>query len=84
MKSQETNPTNSKPELPGTPLVLPRPDFHFPGNVGRTYLDSDQAAVPAAGAGAEGCAERRAHPARRRGLRAVQHVRRRHPIANDG
>jgi arylsulfatase len=23
----------------GTPDVLPRPDFHFPGNVGRTYLD---------------------------------------------
>jgi hypothetical protein len=26
---------------PGTPSVLPRPDFHFPGNVGRTYQDSD-------------------------------------------
>lgn len=26
-----------------TPSVLPRPDFHFPGNVGRTYLDSDPA-----------------------------------------
>jgi hypothetical protein len=25
----------------GTPSVLPRPDFHFPGEVGRTYLDSD-------------------------------------------
>jgi arylsulfatase len=25
----------------GTPSVLPRPDFHFQGNVGRTYLDSD-------------------------------------------
>ena len=24
----------------GTPLVLPRPDYHFQGNVGRTYLDS--------------------------------------------
>lgn len=46
MKSQETNPTNSKPELPGTPLVLPRPDFHFPGNVGRTYLDSDKPQFP--------------------------------------
>src|SRR5262245_49889618 len=23
-----------------TPIVLPRPDFHFPGSVGRTYLDS--------------------------------------------
>src|SRR5262249_18723046 len=25
---------------PGTPIVLPRPDFHFPGEVGRTYLES--------------------------------------------
>jgi hypothetical protein len=25
----------------GTPATLPRPDFHFPGSVGRTYLDSD-------------------------------------------
>src|SRR5262245_14374761 len=31
---------------PGTPSVLPRPDFHFPGNVGRTYLDSDAAKFP--------------------------------------
>ena len=30
----------------GTPLVLPRPDFHFPGNVGRTYLDSDPPQFP--------------------------------------
>ncbi len=30
----------------GTPLVLPRPDFHFPGEVGRTYLDSDRAQFP--------------------------------------
>ena len=29
-----------------TPTVLPRPDFHFPGNVGRTYLDSDPAQFP--------------------------------------
>jgi hypothetical protein len=26
--------------------VLPRPDFHFPGNVGRTYLDSDSPQFP--------------------------------------
>jgi arylsulfatase len=26
--------------IKGTPLVLPRPDFHFPGEVGRTYLES--------------------------------------------
>src|SRR5262249_57646211 len=30
----------------GTPSVLPRPDFHFPGNVGRTYLDSDPGQFP--------------------------------------
>ncbi|BBO33543.1 arylsulfatase [Lacipirellula parvula] len=29
-----------------TPAVLPRPDFHFSGNVGRTYLDSDPAQFP--------------------------------------
>ncbi len=30
----------------GTPDHLPRPDFHFTGNVGRTYLDSDPATFP--------------------------------------
>jgi arylsulfatase len=30
----------------GTPSVLPRPDFHFPGNIGRTYLDSDPGQFP--------------------------------------
>jgi arylsulfatase len=30
----------------GTPIVLPRPDFHFPGNVGRTILDSDKPQFP--------------------------------------
>ncbi len=29
-----------------TPDVLPRPDFHFPGEVGRTYLDSDKSQFP--------------------------------------
>ena len=29
-----------------TPSVLPRPDFHFPGGVGRTYLDSDAPQFP--------------------------------------
>ena len=29
-----------------TPGVLPRPDFHFTGEVGRTYLDSDPAQFP--------------------------------------
>lgn len=31
---------------PGTPSVLPPPDFHFPGNIGRTYRDSDPAQFP--------------------------------------
>src|SRR5262245_64879427 len=31
---------------PGTPTVLPRPDFHFPGTVGRTWKDSDPAQFP--------------------------------------
>src|SRR5262245_12932043 len=30
----------------GTPSVLPPPDFHFEGTVGRTYLDSDPAQFP--------------------------------------
>lgn len=29
-----------------TPEVLPPPDFHFPGTVGRTYLESDPAQFP--------------------------------------
>jgi arylsulfatase len=29
-----------------TPSTLPRPDFRFPGHVGRTYLDSDPAQFP--------------------------------------
>src|SRR6476620_5940251 len=40
MRAAENAPT------PGTPSVLPRPDFHFPGKVGRTYLDSDPAKFP--------------------------------------
>ncbi|MBX9582821.1 MAG: arylsulfatase [Gemmataceae bacterium] len=30
----------------GTPAVLPRPDFHFPGKVGKTYLQSDPPQFP--------------------------------------
>src|SRR5215831_15682227 len=40
---------DKKPDPPttaGTPSVLPRPDFHFKGNVGRTYLDSDPPQFP--------------------------------------
>src|SRR6266850_4107512 len=42
----------NRPALPTTippPTAaqsLPRPDFHFPGNVGRTYEDSDPPAFP--------------------------------------
>lgn len=32
--------------LAQTPTVLPRPDFHFEGQVGRTYLESDPARFP--------------------------------------
>jgi arylsulfatase len=32
-----------------TPDVLPRPDFHFEGQTGRTYLDSDPARFPQRG-----------------------------------
>lgn len=38
--------TNAFSQTPGTPEVLPRPDFHFPGQVGRTYLESDPAQFP--------------------------------------
>ena len=38
----QSSPANS-PETAG---VLPWPDFHFPGNVGRTYQDSDPAQFP--------------------------------------
>src|SRR5262245_64826449 len=31
---------------PGTPTVLPRPDFHFTGSVGRTFKDSDPPQFP--------------------------------------
>ena len=33
--------------ITGTPEILPRPDFRFPGEVGRTYTDSDPAQFPA-------------------------------------
>jgi arylsulfatase A-like enzyme len=34
------------PPANGTPDTLPRPDFHFGGEVGRTYADSDPAQFP--------------------------------------
>lgn len=33
-------------ERSGTPSVLPRPDFHFKGKVGKTYLQSDPPQFP--------------------------------------
>ncbi|RFM27516.1 arylsulfatase [Deminuibacter soli] len=33
-------------DTPRTPAILPRPDFHFKGQVGRTYLESDPAQFP--------------------------------------
>ena len=30
----------------GTPQILPRPDFHFDGNVGNTYEESDPPQFP--------------------------------------
>ena len=38
--------TTPKAAAADTPTVLPRPDFHFPGEIGRTYLDSDPAQFP--------------------------------------
>jgi arylsulfatase A-like enzyme len=38
--------TNAQPTSVSTPDVLPRPDFHFRGNVGRTILDSDPPQFP--------------------------------------
>jgi arylsulfatase len=43
--AKETPKTDTFP-VPSTPNVLPRPDFHFRGNVGRTYLDSDPPQFP--------------------------------------
>jgi len=36
----------ARPATEGTPDSLPRPDFHFTGQVGRTYQDSDPAQFP--------------------------------------
>jgi len=37
---------NQQSNKGGSPGVLPRPDFHFPGEVGRNDLDSDSAQFP--------------------------------------
>ena len=44
-EDKKTDPALNK-QNGSTPDVLPRPDFHFPGNVGRTFLDSDPAPFP--------------------------------------
>jgi arylsulfatase A-like enzyme len=43
-QSSPAIPTNISP--PAAAQSLPRPDFHFPGNVGRTYQDSDPPMFP--------------------------------------
>jgi hypothetical protein len=45
-KPTPLRPTSSQNSHDGTPSILPRPDFHFPGEVGRTYLDSEPAQFP--------------------------------------
>ena len=40
----QVDPTPAKSS--GTPQILPRPDSHFEGNVGRTYLESDTPQFP--------------------------------------
>jgi arylsulfatase len=43
---EATMPIEARSLDAGTPSILPRPDFHFSGEVGRTYLDSDPAQFP--------------------------------------
>jgi hypothetical protein len=42
----QEQPQAATPPPAATPSVLPRPDFHVPGNVGRTYLDSNPPQFP--------------------------------------
>jgi Sulfatase len=46
MPNEPSSPPDALP--PETPDVLPRPDFHFQGEIGRTYRDSDPAQFPQA------------------------------------
>jgi hypothetical protein len=46
MSKQKPAALDSGQDRSGTPDVLPRPDFRFPGEVGRTYLESDPAQFP--------------------------------------
>src|SRR5262245_7374911 len=45
-QDKKADPSPAAAPAGGTPSVLPRPDFHFKGNVGRTYLDSDKPQFP--------------------------------------
>ena len=45
-EQRNSGPENQQHNREGTPSVLPRPDFHFRGEVGRTYLESDPAQFP--------------------------------------
>ncbi|HXB76489.1 MAG TPA: arylsulfatase [Bradyrhizobium sp.] len=44
--SQAASAQNPTTTAPAASLSLPRPDFHFKGEVGRTYQDSDPATFP--------------------------------------
>jgi arylsulfatase len=44
-KSSKSGSGSENPRA-ATPSELPRPDFHFPGEVGRTFLDSDPPQFP--------------------------------------
>jgi arylsulfatase len=46
MQTGRATETSGSAAAGGTPKVLPRPDFHFSGNVGRTYQDSDPPDFP--------------------------------------
>jgi hypothetical protein len=45
-RSGASRDSNHRDVQAATPNVLPRPDFHFRGEIGRTYLDSDPAQFP--------------------------------------
>jgi arylsulfatase A-like enzyme len=45
-QEKKAAPALTPPPAGGTPDVLPRPDFHFKGKVGRTYLESDKPQFP--------------------------------------
>jgi arylsulfatase A-like enzyme len=52
MSSAQSGTTQNRPAVPtsipppAAAQSLPRPDFHFPGNIGRTYQDSDPPTFP--------------------------------------